>query len=136
MAAVQNKSAEENGQTANRKRKLRGRARVSQQRGIYSNKWMIKVYEEKPPFPEELFQTQFAQKKLEIIVAALKIASEKEVDESPRLLEDDYTYSLQVTCHKIPNVNVHLTRVYVLKLYFSNIFITVFMTYFLQLFNF
>lgn len=106
MAAVQNKPID-----GNRLRKRRGGVKRALHRGTYSNKWMIKVYEEKPPFPEELFETKFSQQKLETIVTALKIATEKEVAESPRLLEDDYTYSLQVSCHKVPNVNAHLTRV-------------------------
>lgn len=113
-AAVENKpngNSNGQGQALNRKRKLRGGANKQQQRGFYSNKWMIQVYEEKPPFPEELFATKFSQQKLETIVSALKMATAKEVDESPRLLEEDYVYSLQVTCHRIPNVNAHLTRV-------------------------
>ena len=78
---------------------------------MYSNRWMTKVYEEKPPFPEDLFKTTFSQEKLETIVAALKLATDKEVKDSIRLLEDDYTYSVQITSHKVPHVPVHLSRV-------------------------
>lgn len=78
---------------------------------IYSNRWMAKVYDEKPPFPEEVFTTTFAPERLETIVKALKQATDQEVEESTRLLEDNYTYSLQITSHKVPHVNVHLSRV-------------------------
>lgn len=95
----------------NRRRKLKVKRGPSQGIKPFSNKWMLKVYDEKPPFPEELFSSQFSKPKLETLVAALKQATDKEVSESTRLLEEDYTYSLQVTCHKVPHVSVHLTRV-------------------------
>lgn len=75
-----------------------------------SNKWMEKVYNEKPPFPAELFETIFTTEKLQALVAALKTATEKEVAESKRLLESDYTYSLMISSWKIPHVAVHLSR--------------------------
>lgn len=77
----------------------------------FSNRWMSMVYEEKPSFPEQLFNTMFTKEKIETLVAALKMATEKEVEESNRLLEDDYTYSVQITSHKVPHVPVHLSRV-------------------------
>lgn len=76
----------------------------------FSNRWMAKVYEEKPPFPEEVLNTVFAPERISTIVKALKEATTKEVQESNRLLEDDFTYSLQITSFKIPHVNVHLSR--------------------------
>lgn len=76
-----------------------------------SNRWMEQVYMEKPAFPEELFETIFTIEKIQTLVAALKLATEKEVEESKRLLESDYTYSLMICSHKIPHVAVHLTRV-------------------------
>lgn len=77
---------------------------------VYSNRWLAKVSEEKPPFPEEMFATKFALERLTTIVQALKQATEKDVDESQRLIGDNYTYSVQITSHKAPIVNVHLTR--------------------------
>lgn len=102
-------AANETGQSpANRKRK----APQQNQAGIkmYSNRWMQKVYEEKPPFPDELFETMFTPEKIETLVAALKLATEKEVEESSRLLESDYTYSVLINSHKVPHVPVHLSR--------------------------
>lgn len=77
---------------------------------LYSNRWMQKVYAEKPPFPDDLFETIFKQEKVETLVAALKVATEKEVEESKRLLEGDYTYSVMIASHKVPHVPVHLSR--------------------------
>lgn len=77
---------------------------------LYSNRWMQKVYEEKPPFPDELFETIFTKEKIETLVAALKMATEKEVEDSNRLLESDYTYSVLINSHKVPHVPVHLSR--------------------------
>lgn len=99
----------------NRKRKARSRGGVnkpSQATGIkpFSNKWMAQVYAEKPQFPEELFQSTFSKEKVETLVEALKLATEKEVEDSIRLLEEDYTYSVVVTSHKVPHVPVHLSR--------------------------
>lgn len=99
----------------NRKRKARARGGVnkgSQAAGIkpFSNKWMSQVYAEKPQFPEELFETTFSKEKVETLVEALKLATEKEVSDSIRLLEEDYTYSVVVTSHKVPHVPVHLSR--------------------------
>ncbi|XP_031631432.1 ribosomal L1 domain-containing protein CG13096-like [Contarinia nasturtii] len=97
---------------ANRKRKAKDSAN-QQQSGpkLYSNRWMLRVYQEKPPFPEELFDTMFTKEKIETLVAALKLATDKEVEESKRLLESDYTYSLMIASHKVPHVPVHLSRI-------------------------
>lgn len=78
---------------------------------VYSNRWLAKVVEEKPPFPDELFDTTFAPERLTSIVKALKDATEKEVNESSRLLADNYIYSLQLTSFKAPPSHVHLSRV-------------------------
>lgn len=96
---------------ANRKRKTKESAN-QQQSGpkLYSNRWMLRVYQEKPPFPDELFDTMFTKEKIETLVAALKLATDKEVEESKRLLESDYTYSLMIASHKVPHVPVHLSR--------------------------
>lgn len=76
----------------------------------YSNRWLAKVYDEKPPFPEDVLNTVFAPERITTIVKALKEATAKEVEESNRLLEDNFTYSLQIGSFKIPHVNVHLSR--------------------------
>lgn len=76
----------------------------------FSNRWMAQVYEQKPPFPEDVLSTVFAPERVTTIVQALKEATAKEVEESNRLLEDDFTYALQITSFKIPHVNVHLSR--------------------------
>lgn len=76
----------------------------------YSNRWLAKVYDEKPPFPENVLNTVFAPERVTTIVKALKEATAKEVEESNRLLEDNFTYSLQISSFKIPHVNVHLSR--------------------------
>lgn len=98
-------------QWTKRQRKI---VRESQRPGgpnrIGSKQWMRQVYDEKPPFPEELFETIFTKDKIQTLVAALKIATVKEVEESKRLLESDYTYSLMIASHKISHVAVHLSR--------------------------
>lgn len=76
----------------------------------YSDEWLSQVYAEKPQFPDELFKTTFAEEKLGTLVEALKLATEKEVRDSNRLFEEDYTYSIEVTSHKAPHVPVSLTR--------------------------
>lgn len=115
MAAIEGGNDASANAGENRKRKARARGGVnktSQATGIkpFSNKWMSQVYIEKPPFPDELFQTTFSKEKLETLVEALKLATDKEVQESIRLLEEDYTYSVVVTSHKVPHVPVHLSR--------------------------
>lgn len=75
-----------------------------------TSQWFKKAEVEKSPFPAELFETIFTTEKLQALVAALKIATEKEVAESKRLLECDYTYSLMISSWKIPRVAVHLSR--------------------------
>lgn len=77
---------------------------------LYSNRWMLRVYQEKPPFPDDLFNTMFTKEKITTLVEALKLATDKEVEESKRLLESDYTYSLMIASHKVPHVPVHLSR--------------------------
>lgn len=102
------------GETRKRKARARGGANKggSQATGIkpFSNKWMSQVYAEKPQFPDELFETTFSKEKVETLVEALKLATDKEVSDSIRLLEEDYTYSVVVTSHKVPHVPVHLSR--------------------------
>lgn len=95
-----------------RKRKAKADGANQPQAGpkLYSNRWMLRVYQEKPPFPEELFETMFTKEKVETLVAALKLATDKEVEESKRLLESDYTYSVMIASHKVPHVPVHLSR--------------------------
>lgn len=96
----------------NRKRKPKGDTTNQQQAGpkLYSNRWMLRVYQEKPPFPDELFETMFTKEKVTTLVEALKLATDKEVEESKRLLESDYTYSVMIASHKVPHVPVHLFR--------------------------
>lgn len=98
----------------NRKRKAKGGDAPNQQQAgpkLYSNRWMLRVYQEKPPFPDDLFQTMFTTEKITTLVEALKLATDKEVEESKRLLESDYTYSVMVASHKVPHVPVHLSRI-------------------------
>lgn len=96
----------------NRKRKAKGDTANQQQAGpkLYSNRWMLRVYQEKPPFPDELFETMFTKEKITTLCEALKLATDKEVEESKRLLESDYTYSVMIASHKVPHVPVHLSR--------------------------
>lgn len=97
---------------SNRKRKAKADPANQQQAGpkLYSNRWMLRVYQEKPPFPDEMFETMFTKEKITTLVEALKMATDKEVEESKRLLESDYTYSLMIASHKVPHVPVHLSR--------------------------
>lgn len=78
---------------------------------VYSNRWLAKVVEEKPAFPDELFDSTFSHERITSIVKALKEATDKEVNDSNRLLIDNYTYSLQVTSFKAPLTHIHLSRV-------------------------
>lgn len=78
---------------------------------VYSNRWLAKVVEEKPPFPDELFNSTFNPDRVTFIVKALREATDKEVNDSARLLQDNYTYSLQVTSFKAPISHIHLSRV-------------------------
>lgn len=89
---------------------VRGAQRPGGPNRLGSKQWMRQVYDEKPPFPEELFETIFTTEKIQTLVAALKLATVKEVEESKRLLESDYTYSLMIASHRIPHVAVHLSR--------------------------
>lgn len=97
-------------QSSKRKQKYIKAKSVPGQPKLGSLSWMNKIYDEKPPFPEELFETIFTKEKIQTLVAALKLATDKEVAESKRLLESDYTYSLMIASHKIAHVSVHLSR--------------------------
>lgn len=76
----------------------------------YNRKWLEKANAEKKPFEEEVMSTTFGKENVNKLVAACKAATESEVSESNRLLNDDYIYSVQITSHRVPHVPVHLSR--------------------------
>lgn len=76
----------------------------------YNRKWLEKANAEKKPFEEEVMKTTFGKENVEKLVSACKAATESEVSESNRLLNDDYIYSVQITSHRVPHVPVHLSR--------------------------
>lgn len=76
----------------------------------YNRKWLEKADQEKTPFSDELMSTTFGKENVEKLVSACKTATETEVSESNRLLNDDYIYSVQITSHRVPHVPVHLSR--------------------------
>lgn len=76
----------------------------------YNRKWLEKADQEKTPFSDELMTTTFGKENVEKLVSACKTATESEVSESNRLLNDDYIYSVQITSHRVPHVPVHLSR--------------------------
>lgn len=84
--------------------------RRNQKNAIYTKNWLLTVDSAKKPFADELFSTTFSKENLEKLINALKIATESEVSESPRLLKDDYLYSIQIVSHRVPHVPVHLSR--------------------------
>lgn len=77
---------------------------------VFNRKWLEENDKDKKPFSEELLSTTFGKENLEKLVAAVKLATETEVNESNRLLADDYVYSVQITSHRAPHIPVHLSR--------------------------
>lgn len=77
---------------------------------VYSRKWLEENDREKQPFADEVLASTFGPENLEKLVTACKEATQKEVDESNRLLSDDYVYSVQITSHRTPHVPMHLSR--------------------------
>jgi len=53
----------------------------------------------------------FSKENIEKLVDVVKNATETEVNQSRRLLPDDYIYSLQITSQRVPHVPVHLSRI-------------------------
>lgn len=84
--------------------------RRNQKNAIYTKNWLLAADSAKKPFAEELFTTTFSKENIEKSVNALKVATENEVSESPRLLKDDYLYSVQIVSHRTPHIPVHLSR--------------------------
>lgn len=79
-------------------------------KAIFTKKWLLMADKERTPFPENLFDTTFSRENIEKLVTACRTATEKEVNESQRLLPDDYMYSMHIISHRIPHLPVHLTR--------------------------
>lgn len=77
---------------------------------VYNRKWLEENDKDKKPFSDELLASTFSKENLEKVVAAVKLATDTEVNESNRLLGDDYIYSVQITSHRAPHVPVHLSR--------------------------
>lgn len=81
-----------------------------QQSTVYTRKWLEENDKEKVPFAEDVLATTFGTENLGKLVAACKQATDGEVNESNRLLSDDYVYSVQITSHRAPHVPMHLSR--------------------------
>lgn len=76
----------------------------------FSQRWLEDNDKERKPFSDDLFNNVFSTENIEKLVAVVKNATETEVNESRRLLTDDYIYSLQITSQRVPHVPVHLSR--------------------------
>lgn len=76
----------------------------------FNRKWLEENDKDKKPFSDEILATTFGKENIEKLVAAVKNATDSEVNESNRLLSDDYIYSVQITSHRSPHVPVHLSR--------------------------
>lgn len=76
----------------------------------FSQRWLEDNDKERKPFSDELFSTVFSTENIEKLVEVVKNTTETEVNQSRRLLPDDYIYSLQITSQRVPHVPVHLSR--------------------------
>lgn len=76
----------------------------------FSQRWLEDNDKERKPFSDELFSNVFSKENIEKLVAVVKNATDTEVNQSRRLLPDDYIYSLQITSQRVPHVPVHLSR--------------------------
>lgn len=76
----------------------------------FSQRWLEDNDKERKPFSDELFSNVFSKENVEKLVAVVKNATHTEVNQSRRLLPDDYIYSLQITSQRVPHVPVHLSR--------------------------
>lgn len=77
----------------------------------FSQRWLEDNDKERKPFADELFSDGvFSKENIEKLVSVVKNATETEVNQSRRLLPDDYIYSLQITSQRVPHVPVHLSR--------------------------
>lgn len=76
----------------------------------FNRKWLEENDKDKKPFSDEILSSTFGKENIEKLVAAVKTATDTEVNESNRLLSDDYIYSIQITSHRSPHVPVHLSR--------------------------
>lgn len=76
----------------------------------FSQRWLEDNDKERKPFSDELFTGVFSKENIEKLVGVVKNATETEVNQSRRLLPDDYIYSLQITSQRVPHVPVHLSR--------------------------
>ncbi len=76
----------------------------------FSQRWLEDNDKERKPFSDELFTSVFSKENIEKLVSVVKNATETEVNQSRRLLPDDYIYSLQITSQRVPHVPVHLSR--------------------------
>lgn len=76
----------------------------------FSQRWLEDNDKERKPFNAELFSNVFSKENIEKLVAVVKNATDTEVNQSRRLLPDDYIYSLQITSQRVPHVPVHLSR--------------------------
>lgn len=85
-------------------------SKAAERAAMYNRKWLEKNDKEKTPFSEEVLSTTFGKENVEKLIAACKTATDSEVNESNRLLTDDYIYSVQITSHRAPHVPVHLSR--------------------------
>lgn len=94
--------------------KPRGNRNVSKNNAInrmaFSQRWLEDNDKERKPFSDELFNTIFSKENIEKLVGVVKNATQTEVNQSRRLLADDYIYSIQITSQRVPHVPVHLSR--------------------------
>lgn len=76
----------------------------------YTREWLITANKQRKPFPDSEFETSFSTENVTKLLNELKAATEAKISASNRLIDEDYTYSVQVTSQQRPHVPVHLLR--------------------------
>lgn len=76
----------------------------------YTRQWLVTANKQRKPFPDSEFETTFSTENVNKLLNELKVATEAKISASNRLIDEDYTYSVQVSSQQRPHVPVHLLR--------------------------
>lgn len=76
----------------------------------YTRQWLVTANKQRTPFADSEFETTFSTENVNKLLNELKAATEAKISASNRLIDEDYTYSVQVTSQQRPHVPVHLLR--------------------------
>ena len=76
----------------------------------FTRKWLETVHKCRKPFDEELLTTTFSKENVGRLLNELKTATNAKIAETQRLVDDDFTYFLQITSQRTPFYPLHLTR--------------------------